>query len=368
MKKVLHIISGGETGGSRKHVTTLLEQYPRDSVTLLVFQEGALSQEAREKGIHVELLQQKSRYDLSILKRLAAFIREGNYEIVHSHGPRANLFISLIKKQMDAVWVTTIHSDPKLDFMKGGLKGRVFTALNLHAMKKIDVFFAVSERFKENLAALGIPAERIHTIYNGIEFIEPIEPNGDLQKELHLNDQDFVMTMVARMHPIKGHDIVLKAMKQINDPSIHLVLVGDGPIKEEVISMAKELGLSGNVHFLGFRKDIEQIYSNSHIALLASHSESFPLALLEGANQKLPLISTDVGGVKQLIPSEEYGWVVPVNDPNAYAEAITSAHKEFNQGTLSSKGERLYEFARTNFSLKSLADSIEKTYDQIAKK
>ena len=366
--KVLHVISGGETGGSRKHVITLLEQFSRESVCLAVFQDGPFAEEARQQGIRVEVFSQKSRYDLSVLSRLKSFINEEKFDIVHSHGPRANLFMSFLKNKIDAIWVTTIHSDPKLDFMKGGLKGKVFTKLNLHALRKIDVFFAVSERFKENLIEFGIPAEKIYTIYNGINFTKPLNRDGSLQKDLNLSDDDFVMTMVARLHPIKGHDIVFQAMKQLQNERLQLVLVGDGPIRQEIEDKVEELQLQNQVHFLGFRRDVDKIYSNSNIALLASHSESFPLALLEAANQKLPLISTDVGGVRQLITSGKYGWVVPVNDSEAYAEAIEAAYNEYEQGKLAQKGEDLYTFSSGHFSLKALADNIDAVYRSLLKK
>ncbi|MGN1385921.1 MAG: glycosyltransferase family 4 protein [Bacillus sp. (in: firmicutes)] len=366
--KVLHVISGGETGGSRKHVVTLLEQYPRETVCLAVFQDGQLAEEARQEGIRVEVFSQKSRYDLSVLSRLKNFINEEGFDIVHSHGPRANLFMSFLKSKINAIWVTTIHSDPKLDFMKGGLKGKVFTKLNLYALGKIDAFFAVSERFKENLVQFGIPAEKIYTIYNGIHFTEPLKRDGSLQNDLNLSDDDFIMTMVARLHPIKGHDIVLQAMKQLQNERLQLVLVGDGPIRKEIEDKVKELQLQQQVHFLGFRRDVDKIYSNSHIALLASHSESFPLALLEAANQKLPLISTDVGGVRQLITSEKYGWVVPVNDSQAYAEAIEAAFNDYEHGKLEQKGEDLYAFSSSHFSLKALADNTEAVYRSLLKK
>ncbi|MFS0783788.1 glycosyltransferase family 4 protein [Bacillus sp. 1P06AnD] len=363
--KVLHVISGGETGGSRKHVITLLQQYSREEVCLVLFQDGPFAQEAIEKGLRVEIIKQSSRYDISILKRLRMFIDSEGFNIIHSHGPRANLFISFIKKKMDAVWVTTVHSDPKLDFMKGGIKGKLFTSLNLWALKQIDYYFAVTDLFKRNLIHLGIPEKKIFTIYNGIEFIEPIAGDGALQKELGLSADDFIMTMVARLHPIKGHSIVFKALKELDNEHIHLVLVGDGPIAADLKEEVQKLGLVKQVHFLGFRKDIDQIYSNSNIALLASYSESFPLALLEGANQKRSLISTNVGGVKQLIPSEEYGWIVPIDDAQAYQKAIEQAYESFENHSLEEKGEKLYEFARDHFSLKHLADKVKDDYDQI---
>ncbi|RFU69551.1 glycosyltransferase [Peribacillus saganii] len=363
--KILHVISGGETGGSRKHVNTLLEKFPQEQVCLLVFQEGALSQEARDAGIRVELLKQSSRYDLSVLKRLTNFINTEKFDIVHSHGPRANLFLSFIKAKISAVWVTTIHSDPTLDFMKRGIKGYVFTKLNLSTLNKIDFFFAVSERFKENLMKFGIPSEKIQTIYNGIDFSEPLEPNQKIRQELGLKHSDFVMAMVARLHPIKGHDIVLQALKQMDKPDVHLLLVGDGPIRSEIEQMVSNLGLNKQVHFLGFRKDVNEIYSNSDVALLASQSESFPLALLEAANQKLPVITTDVGGVRQLVSDPHYGWVVEVNNENQYLNAMREAYDLNEKCELASQGELLYKHAVQHFSLENLYKLIEETYRKL---
>ena len=86
------------------------------------------------------MFSQKSRYDLSILKNISEFINNEKFDIVHTHGPRANFYVSLMKKRITAKWVTTIHSDPFEDFTKQGLKGWIFTKLNLKAFKNIDLF------------------------------------------------------------------------------------------------------------------------------------------------------------------------------------------------------------------------------------
>ncbi len=366
--KVLHVISGGETGGSRKHVNTLLKKFPAGQVCLLVFQEGILAEEARLAGIRVELMNQSSRYDLSVLKKLTRFIHEEAFDIVHSHGPRANLYLSLIKKNMKAAWVTTIHSDPKLDFMKGGVKGFLFTKLNLSTLKKIDYFFAVSDRFKANLMELGISGDKIQSIYNGIDFTEPLQKQLEMRHKLNLNKDDMVLTMVARLHPIKGHDLVLQALKKLNNPKIHLLLVGDGPIKLEIERMVSDLGLEKQVHFLGFRKDVDELYSLSDIALLASHSESFPLALLEAANQQIPILTTDVGGVRQLVTDKRYGWVTDVNDVDAYYEAIKEVYQLHIENKLQERGLNLYEHAKVNFSLDQLFELTSQTYEKVVGK
>ncbi|WP_370222866.1 glycosyltransferase family 4 protein [Cytobacillus sp.] len=362
--KVLHFISGGETGGSRKHVITLLSQFPKEQVSLAVLQEGALSQEAREAGIDVHLFKQSSRYDLSILNKLASFIRENGYDILHTHGPRANLFGIYLKSRVSIKWVTTVHSDPKLDFMKGGLKGTVFTRLSLFALNRMDYYFAVSDTFKQNLISLGIPGEKIKTVYNGIEFTShKVEPLS--RESIGLKDNDFVMTMVARLHPIKGHEIVFESIKKLDKPDMKLVLVGDGLIKAELMEKAQSMGVDKQVRFLGFRQDVDSIYAASDLGLLASFSESFPLALLEAANQHIPLVTTDVGGVKELVSEDETGWIVPPGEAEALSSAFLKAYNASKNGTLKEMGDKLYQYASDHFSLKQLYKETLHTYELV---
>ncbi len=362
--KVLHFISGGETGGSRKHVITLLSQFPKGQASLAVLQEGALSEEARAAGIDVHLFKQSSRYDLSVLNKLAGFIRENGYDILHTHGPRANLFGVYLKGRVNVKWVTTVHSDPKLDFMKSGLKGAIFTKLSLYALNRMDYYFAVSETFKQNLVSLGIAADKIKTVYNGIEFTsQKAEPVS--RKSLGLGEDDFVMTMVARLHPIKGHELVFEAIKSLEKPDMKLVLVGDGPIKEELITKAKSMGVEEQVKFLGFRQDVDSIYASSDLGLLASYSESFPLALLEAANQHVPLVTTDVGGVRELVTEDETGWIVPTGDAKALASAFSKAYSASKNGTIKEMGKKLYHYASSRFSLQQLCKETLETYEKV---
>ncbi|MET3696760.1 hypothetical protein SAMN05877753_101665 [Bacillus oleivorans] len=365
--KILHLISGGETGGSRKHVVTLLAKFPREQICLAVFQEGALSQEAREVGIRVEVFQQKSRYDLSVLNQLASFINKEGFDILHTHGPRANFLTTFMIGKTNCRWVTTIHSDPKLDFMKGGLKGKLFTKLNLWSYQKIQYFFAVTERFKQNLMEIGIEGEKIQTVYNGIDFTPPQPEDVSLRENLGLSQQDFIMAFIARLHPVKGHDLVLKALHNLKNPRVKLLLIGDGPIKQEIEEKINELNLESQVTMLGFRKDVANLLSISDVALLASESESFPLVLLEAANQEVPIITTDVGGVKELVLEPEMGWIVPVGDQAGYENAIKRAYDSWENGMLQEKGKSLRKHAEANFSLDNLVHLTTETYSRLLK-
>ncbi|SIS41434.1 glycosyltransferase family 4 protein [Salimicrobium flavidum] len=358
--KIAQVISGAESGGSKNHVLSLLEQFPSEEMILICMQKGDLYDAAKRRGVDVRLLEQKNRYDIKAGSRLVDLIRKENVDIVHSHGPRANLFAATVKNKFNKPLVTTMHSDPTLDFMGGGVKGKIFTKLNLWAYKKMDHFFAVSERFKQQLIDIGIHSIDITTIYNGIDF----EPTGKTRtltrSDLGLTEHDLVLAMVARLHPVKGHAYAFEALK--SHPDIHLLVVGSGPYESEIREKAKGMK---NIHFLGQRSDVDEIYQISDAGLLTSVSESFPLALLEAAKEKRPVITTDVGGVRELVPEDSYGWVVPSEDSGALVKAFQEALDCKNQGLLKQKGYNIYTHASESFSAENVAKSYKNVYEKL---
>lgn len=361
--KVLHLISGGETGGSKNHLLSLLKNLKETEVLLGVFQEGKLAEEARKMGIPVIVYGQSSRYDFSVIGKIKQTIKGHQISIVHTHGPRANLFTYFVRRRTPFKWISTIHSDPSQDFIKGGMKGKVFTAINMMVIKKIDHFFAVSERFKQMLVGFGLSAEKITTVYNGISFDEQLECRRS-REQFAIKEDDFVICMVARLHPIKGHTVVFDALKKVLETkqNVKLLLIGDGPERDNLEKEVKAKGLAKSVRFFGFQQDVHSYLCISDIKLLASYSESFPLVILEAARSYTPVISTDVGGVKDLISDSSLGWVVPIKNAEALAGAITEA---INATNLAELGNNLYEKASRLYSIDQLAKSTEETYKKI---
>lgn len=363
---IFHLISGGETGGSKNHLLSLLSQFPKDEIVLGIMQKGELATEAMEAGIRTVVFEQKSRYDFNALRKIKHFLRTENIEIVHTHGPRANLFISLVRQSFKFKWVTTIHSDPEKDFVKGGVKGRVFTMINMRVIRKIDHFFAVSHRFKEMLVNYGIAEDRITVIYNGISFEEPVHESID-RPEIRLESSDFVVIMIARLHPIKNHSLALKAVKMLQDKKvpIKLLLVGDGSERRRIEAQIEQLGIKSSVQLLGFRKDIHALLKLSDVCLLTSDSESFPLVLLEAARASVPIVTTDVGGVNRLVSGNRFGRLVDVGDVEGVKNALEELFQLKTSGELTKIGSELFDFARENFSIEQLYILTSKTYKSL---
>lgn len=363
--KALHIISGGETGGSKKHLLQLLANSPVEA-ELLLLTEGAFAEDAKKAGIPVTVIRQNSRLDRSTGKKILAFLETGGFSLVHSHGARANFLINSIYKKLGMPWFITVHSDPTLDFLHQPKPlAKIFTKLNQRAMRRADHLFAVSERFKDMLIRMGVKPNKITPVFNGINFHETL-PNFDKQairKSLGANPEDFVFAIVARLHPVKGHDILLEAFAKNDKNPCRLWIIGEGDLRVKLEQQAQKLGIEDRVSFLGKRDDVDELLYAADVSLLTSHSESFPLVLLESADMATPVISTNVGGVPALIDPGKTGWIV---EPGR-ADALMFAMEQAMEADTEEMGRLLRSFAKENFSNENLQKETHNIYSNILK-
>lgn len=366
--KILHMISGGETGGSKKHLIQLFNKAPFDA-ELMLLTEGEFAKEAREKGINVTVIQQNGRLDRTVNERIRKYIQQNDIEIVHSHGPRANFIMSRLNSKLNIPWTITVHSDPKLDFLHQPKPlAMIFQYLNLKAIKKADHIFAVSTRFKEMLVSYGGKEHKITSIFNGIDFNDTSyeEEILNLRKEFNIVEKDFVAVHIARLHPVKGHSVLIHAIEKLQPlTDFKLLLIGDGPERRTIDNLIKQKELSNHVKLVGFRKDIPQFLGLADVSLLTSYSESFPLVLLESANSHTPIITTDVGGVGDLIINKELGWIVQPKSVDELAKALNEAVLAKNSHSLQHMGDLLNDHARSNFSNEQLQNSLYETYKHL---
>ena len=147
------------------------------------------------------------------------------------------------------------------------------------------------------------------------------------------------MWIRGRTEKVKGQDLLLKAIKKINDKNIRLHIAGDGSEFNNLRALARDLGISSQVTFHGFlnQKEIRKLYQKMDLAVLTSYSESFPLVLLEASDNLVPIMSTDVGDIEKMIPSEKYGFVAKIGNLNDISEKLKQA--------ISTSQEKLEEMA-----------------------
>lgn len=369
--KVLHLISGGDTGGAKTHIINLLcGLKDKVDVKLVCFIDGPFAEDLKKHGIDVEVIEQRSRFDFSVVNKLKDLIESENYEIVHSHGARANLISYFLKKKVNAKFITTVHSDYLLDFKDNFYKNIVFTNLNKFALKRFDNYIAVSDSFKDMLVSRGFDKDKIFTIYNGI-FLEDraIKDKESYLKEKNIAYKDkFIVGILARLDKVKDHETFLRAAREVldKDKSVIFLIAGDGQDKEHLLSLRKELALEDNVYFLGNETHPYDFLNAIDINVLCSLSESFPYVIMEGGSLKKATIASKVGGIPKIILDGETGKLFEKQDYKALAAHILQLKN--NDDERKKLGENLYNRIIDNFTHIKMAEKHVDIYKKIVSK
>ena len=365
---ILHIISGGEVGGSKSHLITLVSNMNENRNIIVCFIEGELYREALNLGLDVRLIKQKSRSDLMILRKLKKLCVNENINIVNCHGGRANFVGFFLKFIYEASYVSTIHSDYRDDYRGNSYKTLIFSNINKLVLKRFDNLITVSDNFKEMLVSRGFSEDKIYVVYNGIDFNLKMEDfsRDEILMSNGLLGANHYVSMIARFHPVKGHTVFLDACRLVLDKfdDVRFILVGDGDIelKNELKDYASNLGISNRVYFAGFRNPKEFIYI-SDFTVLTSFTESFPLVILESAFYEKTVISTEVGGINKLIENGENGYLVSVGDSKALAQRMLELLNDRDRSYYF--GRRIFEKARDNYSIDKMVENYVKIYKNI---
>jgi glycosyltransferase involved in cell wall biosynthesis len=212
-----------------------------------------------------------------------------------------------------------------------------------------------------------IPRERIKIIYNGAELEQfpSVTTNEkiEIRQQLGLKQDSFVVGIVANLRPVKQVDTFLRAAALADSrlANLQFLVAGDGEQRKELENTASEGGIADKTFFLGKRTDIPQILAACDAAVLSSSSESFSNSIVEYLASGLAVISTDVGGCREIIEDGVNGFIVPVADPEAMAtriiELATNKHPQITSITNREKVEIM-------FSRESMVSSFERLYSE----
>ena len=231
--KVIHLISGGDSGGAKTHVHSLLQNLSRRiDVTMVCFMEGPFAQEARALGIPTVVFPGRNLLrTYSALKRL---IRTGGYELIHCHGARGNMMGALLRRATGLPVVTTVHSDWRLDYLGRPFSRLTYGSINAFALRRLDYRIGVSDAMTDLLISRGFDPDRLFTIYNGIDFTPrtPALSRAEYFRSVGLQaDEDSVVVgIAARLNPVKDVATLVRgfALAASSCPNLRLLIAGDG--------------------------------------------------------------------------------------------------------------------------------------------
>ena len=370
--KVIHLISGGDSGGAKTHVLSLLQNLNKTITAQLVcFRDGPFAEEARAMGIPTMIC---GGNNIPHLRReLAAYIQQGGYQLIHCHGSRANMIGALLRKPTGLPVVSTVHSDYKLDYMGRPFARLTFGAINAWALRHLDYRIGVSDAMVDLLIDRGFPPDRFYAIYNGIDFT-PAPPQGDRLAYLRglgadVEENSVVVGIAARLNPVKDMSTLIRGFAEGHKscPRLRLVIAGDGEERQKLEDLAKELGVEKEVTFAGWISGgMDRFYSALDVNALTSLSETFPYALTEGARFHLATVATAVGGIPYLIDQDVNGYLFTPGDWQTLGRYLAVLGNE--DALRREMGEKLYEKASAKFSIQSTVDTQLHIYEEIIRR
>jgi len=234
-----------------------------------------------------------------------------------------------------------------------------------------DLSIAVSQGVKEYLLKqINLDPAKIRVVPNGVDLaaIEAARPGQEVRRELGLPAEATVIGLVGRLdHWGKGHKELFEAMARLRpEYPLHALIVGGGRRIDEVQALAASLGLAGQVHFLGPRRDVPDLLSAMDIFVLPSHSEGVSLALLEAMGAGLPVIATKVGGLPEVVEHDGTGLLIPPRDAEALAGAL--ARLLTDPARARELGDNARRHVREHFSLDRQGREINEIYEELVEK
>ena len=356
--RIMLFAAGGDIGGGKTHILSLAKELAKDNdLRLVSFRRGVLSQEGMDMGIDTVDTGGNNGIFHSI--RLAfRQAKEFQPDVIHCHGAKGNMMGILVKWFLHIPVMTTVHSDPDLDYMGAPFRNLTNGNINRFCLRHMDYYVAVADRMRELLIQRGYDAQNIFAVYNGLDF-EGSDTEPRPEKPL---DDPIVIGIAARLNPVKDISTLLRAFAKAHerDSRLRLSIAGSGEEEQKLKNLAKELGIGDVTTFEGWIDDAKDYFRHVDINVLSSLSETFPYSLLEGAYVHCPAIASNVGGIPYLIQNEKTGLLFEAGDADAFADCMVRLAQD--PALRSELAENLYEKARTEFSLARMKTDQEAIY------
>jgi glycosyltransferase involved in cell wall biosynthesis len=344
--RVLRVIARLNVGGPARHVAMLGDGLrARGFDTVLVYgstepTEGSLEDLVESRGLHAVKIPELGRRirpwsDVHAFFKVLRLIFRERPDVVHTHTAKAGAlgrlaaFTYNLTRPRDrrCLIVHTFHGHVFSGYfgpagswavrtVERALAAMTDQVLTISAIQKDDICrrYRIAPARKTRVIELGIETEKLLRLGS----------DSSLRRELGIARDDVVFSYVGRFVPIKDLPTLVRAFATVaaRTRGVRLLLVGDGELRGPLERLARELGLTDRVHFTGWRRDLGAVYGATDVGVLSSINEGTPVALIETMVAGRPVVSTDAGGVRDIVAHERTGLVVPSGDAGVLADAM----------------------------------------------
>lgn len=320
-RRVLFVITSMPVGGAETLLVNLVRRLDRSRFApeiVCLKERGPLGEElAAELPVHAGLLSHK--FDVRVVPRLRRLLRQPlAAEAVVTVGAGDKMFWGRLAAKLAGVPVvaSALHSTGWPDGV--GRLNRLLTPWT-------DAFIAVADAHARHLwENERFPAEKVYTIYNGVDcdHFQP-QDGAAVRRELGLDAAAPVVGILAALREEKNHELFLAGAQRIRQtlPLAQFLIVGDGPRRRELESLATAFGLEDSVRFLGSRNDVPRLLAACDLVTLTSYNEAAPVSILEALAVGVPVVASNVGSVHETVVDGETGRLFPAGNLDAYVAA-----------------------------------------------
>jgi glycosyltransferase involved in cell wall biosynthesis len=326
-RRVMWLIKGLGNGGAEQLLVSSARLRNRDEVTfrvvyLLPWKDALVGALARE-GVFATCLGSRGSWDVRWLARLRGLLLSEPVDIVHAHSPvaaaGARLIVRTLPRSKRPVMMTTEHN-------VWSSHQRLTRCANASTARLDDITVAVSGAVRDSMPPLL--RSRTRVVRYGVDvdavLAAAMGARDSVRSELGLTSDDVVVGTVANFRSTKAYPDLLAAASIVVDevPNVRFVAVGQGPLEADIRRLHAQLGLAERFLLTGYRADAVRVMSAFDVFCLASHHEGLPIAMLEALTLGLPVVATDVGGIKEFFGDGADAVLVPRARPDELAKAI----------------------------------------------
>ena len=359
--KVLHVLTDRNIGGAGRWLLYYLKYHDRNAfeVKVVLPHDSLLVSAVKALDVPVIAMEEMEdrSFDKKAMKALVQLFKEEKPEIVHTH---ASMTARMAAK---AALVPSIFNTKHCMESAPGILPKKMLRREVNAAFS-DKIIAVSRAVRRSMVHAGTNPEQIAVVYNGIEpiAIPSAEEKAALLQSYGGKAGEKAVGMVARLEEVKDHETFLLAAQNVLETrkDVRFYIVGDGSLKEELERRVLELGISENVTFTGFVKDVEKIEAALDLAVITSKAEALCLSIIESNIAGVPAIGTDSGGVREVIKHGETGYLVSVGDSDKLAERMEELLAD--DAKRKAFGEHAKKRAESMFMADQMTKRIEKLY------
>jgi L-malate glycosyltransferase len=372
--RVCHLISGDLWAGAEVQMYTLAQSLgadPRISLSIIILNDKELAAKLRAIPVEITIVDEAKYGFREIVNQASGALKNKSIDILHSHRYKENILAALLKKRLGIKRaVQTVHGAPEPMSGIRKVKARLYETINRYYTRRyFDRIITVSSDLQNQLKS-KYPPDRLINIHNSVNNANlKISKNRDqLLKEFGIENDAIVIGTAGRMVPIKGYDIFLQMARLIISefPNSRFLLVGDGPLLNDLKGQAASLGIVDKVIMPGFRRDIPDILNALDIFIISSHHEGIPMIVLEAMALNRAVVSTEVGGIKEIIEPEISGLFAEPGNPEALAEKCLKIIKDPSQRNKlqNAAGKRI----KNEYSANIQKERLIELYIQLTKK